>query len=253
MNQQPTIQRHWARLPEWLNTFALGLWGALFLFYWRSGKLGLLIHPNYFVLTIIAGFVLLAIAILSFIKIIRQKTGWQEQHQSLLPPMFTSGLLLSAAILGLLITPKPFNSDTALQRGLQDATVATRMRPQAFRVNQSSERRSLIDWVRTLDVYPEPDAYAGQKVSADGFAVHSSNLPANYLTLTRFVITCCAADAYPVGLSVKLPQNRTVFTEDRWFNIQGQMATETLNGKRQIVIQAKTIKPMQEPQNPYSY
>ncbi|NJM59296.1 MAG: TIGR03943 family protein [Oscillatoriales cyanobacterium RU_3_3] len=253
MNQQPTIQRHWARFPEWLNTFALGLWGALFLFYWRSGKLGLLIHPNYFVLTIIAGFVLLAIAILSLIKIIRQKTGWQEQHQSLLPPLFTSGLLLSAAVIGLLITPKPFTSDTAIQRGLLDTTVATRMRPQAFRVNQSSERRSLIDWVRTLDVYPEPDAYAGQKVRVDGFAVHSPNLPPNYLTVTRFVITCCAADTYPVGLPVKLPQNRSAFAEDRWFNIKGQMATETLNGKRQIVIQAKTVEPIQEPQNPYSY
>jgi uncharacterized repeat protein (TIGR03943 family) len=253
MNQKSTIQRHGAGLPEWLNTFAVGLWGALFLYYWRAGKLGLLIHPNYFWLTIITGFILLMIASLSLLKLIRQKSGWLEQHQTLLPPLFTSGLLLVAAVIGLLVTPKPFASDTAIQRGLQDTVINTRVRPQSFRVNQTSEMRSLVDWVRTLDVYPEPDAYVGQKVNSDGFVVYPPNLPDTYITLTRFVISCCAADAYPIGLPVKLLQSRTSFATDRWFNVKGKMITETLNGKRQVVIQASAIQPITEPQNPYSY
>jgi uncharacterized repeat protein (TIGR03943 family) len=129
----------------------------------------------------------------------------------------------------------------------------TRVRPQSFRVNRSPETRSLIDWVRTLDVYPEPDAYAGQKASVDGFVVYTANLPENYVTLTRFVITCCAADVYPVGLPVKLPQSRTAFPADRWFQIKGKMITETLDGKRQAVLLAHGITPIPEPQNPYSY
>ncbi|MGB8697895.1 MAG: TIGR03943 family protein [Thermosynechococcaceae cyanobacterium] len=253
MSQNSSQRRHWAGLPEWLNTFALGLWGALFLYYWHTGKLGLLIHPNYFGLTIGAGFVLLAIASLSALRMVRGQTGWREPHQPLFPPLLMSGLLLTAAVVGLLIAPKPFASDTAIQRGLQDATISTRVRPQTFRVNQSPERRSLIDWVRTLDVYPEPDAYAGQKVKVEGFAVHNSTLPTTYLTLTRFVITCCAADAYPIGLPVKLKQDRATFPADHWFSVTGQMATETLNGKRQVVIQAATVQPISEPQNPYSY
>jgi uncharacterized repeat protein (TIGR03943 family) len=253
MNQKSTIRRHGAGLPEWLNTFAMGLWGALFLYYWHSGKLGLLIHPNYFWLTIIAGFALLTIASLSLLKLIRQQTGWLDQHQTLLPPIFTSSLLLVAAVVGLLITPKPFAGDTAVQRGLQDSAITTRVRPQTFRVNQASEQRSLIDWVRTLDVYPEPDAYIDQKVDVDGFIVYPPNLPGIYITLTRFVITCCAADAYPIGLPVKLSQNRTAFASDHWFNIKGKMTTETLNGKRQVVIQANSIQSIPEPQNPYSY
>jgi uncharacterized membrane protein YcgQ (UPF0703/DUF1980 family) len=56
-----------------------------------------------------------------------------------------------------------------------------------------------------------------------------------------------------VGLPVKLTQSRTAFTADRWFNIKGHMVTETLNGKRQLVIQASSIQPISEPQNPYSY
>jgi uncharacterized repeat protein (TIGR03943 family) len=241
-----------SKLPEWLHTFALGLWGALFLFYWRSDKLGLLIHPNYFGLSLAAGFVLLAIASLNLLLLLRRQKGWQEPHQTLFSPLLMSSILLGAALMGFLITPKPFVSDTALQRGLQDDAIVTQVRPQSFRINQSSEMRSLIDWKRTLDVYPEPDAYAGQKVNVDGFAVHTTNLPDGYFTLTRFVITCCAADVYPVGLPVKFTQPKREIMGDRWFKVQGKMTTETLNGKRQAVIQASAIQPIPEPKNPYS-
>jgi uncharacterized repeat protein (TIGR03943 family) len=253
MNSTPSLPRQpWSKLPDWLHTFALGLWGALFLFYWRSGKLGLLIHPNYFGISITAGFVLLIIASLNFLRMIRRQLGWQESHQTLFSPLLMSSILLVAAVMGFLITPKAFVSDTAIQRGLQDSAIVTRVRPQSFRVNQSSELRSLVDWVRTLDVYPEPDAYAGQKASVEGFAVYSKNFPKGYITLTRFVITCCAADAYPVGLPVKLSQSPGEITADRWFRVQGKMATEMLNGKRQAVVLASTIQSIPEPTNPYS-
>jgi uncharacterized repeat protein (TIGR03943 family) len=250
MNLKSTVR--WAGLPDWIETFALGLWGALFLYYWRTGKLGLLIHPNYFGLTIASGFVLLAIAFLSLLKIVRHKAV-REPHQTLFPPGLMSTVLLAAAIVGLVFTPRPFASQIAIQRGLQDTSIVTRVRPQAFRVGQSPERRSLVDWVRTLDVYPEPDAYTGQPVLAEGFVAYTTNLPDNYFTLTRFVITCCAADVYPVGLPVKLAQSRTTVPSDRWFAVKGKMVTETLNGKRQVVIQATSLNPIAEPKNPYSY
>jgi uncharacterized repeat protein (TIGR03943 family) len=250
MNLKSTVR--WAGLPEWIETFALGLWGALFLYYWRTGKLGLLIHPNYFGLTIASGFVLLAIAFLSLLKIVRRKSR-REEHQMLFPPGLMSAVLLAAAVVGLVFTPRPFASYTAIQRGLQDTNIVTRVRPQAFRVGQSPETRSLVDWIRTLDVYPEPDAYKGQSVSTDGFVVYTTNLPDNYFTLTRFVITCCAADVYPIGLPVKLTQSRSSVPSDRWFTVKGKMITETLNGKRQAVIQASSMSPISEPENPYSY
>ncbi|WP_404784938.1 TIGR03943 family putative permease subunit [Altericista sp. CCNU0014] len=254
MNPTPPLPRQqWSKLSEWIHTFALGLWGALFLFYWHSGKLGLLIHPNYFALSIGAGFVLLAIASLNLLRMIRRQMGWRESHQTLFSPLLMSCILLVAAIMGFLIAPRPFVSDTAIQRGLQDSAIVTRVRPQSFRVNRSSESRSLIDWIRTIDVYPEPDAYAGQKVSVDGFVVRDPNLPAGYFTLTRFVITCCAADVYPVGLPVRFTQSKSEIPADRWFKVRGKMATETLKGKRQVAIQASTVQPIPEPKNPYAY
>jgi uncharacterized repeat protein (TIGR03943 family) len=223
------------------------------LYYWRSGKLGLLIHPNYFALSIVAGFVLLVIASLNFLKLVRGQGSIRTGHQPIFSPLLMSSILLGAAIIGCLVTPKPFASDTAIHRGLEDANIVTRVKPQSFRVNRASEARSLVDWIRTLDVYPEPDAYAGQKVKVDGFVVHTAGLSKQYFTLTRFVITCCAADVYPVGLPVKALRSRAEIPQDRWFRVQGSMVTKTLNGKRQVVIQASTIDPIPEPQNPYVY
>ncbi|QUY45040.1 TIGR03943 family protein [Acaryochloris sp. 'Moss Beach'] len=232
---------------------ALCLWGILILQYWRSGKLGLLIHPNYYGLTLAAGCFLLMLTSLQILKLWRRRVPMRSQHLSLLSPPVMSGIMLTAALIGLLVTPRPFTSQTAIQRGLQDKTMVTRASPQAFRTTSQPENRTLLEWIRTLDVYPEPDAYAGQKVNVDGFVVYPEDLSDNYFTLTRFVISCCAADAYPVGLPVKLKQSRKTYAVDSWLAIQGEMVTETLNGQRQLVIQAQTLKSIPEPDNPYYY
>ncbi len=175
------------------------------------------------------------------------------RHVTLFPPQMMAFVLLIAAVVGLVVTPRPFASKTALQRGLQDADIVTRVKPQSFNVGKAPEKRSLIDWIRTLDVYPEPDAYLGQKVSIQGFAVHPEELESNYLTLTRFVITCCAADVYPIGLPIKLPRDRSNFAPDQWFQVNGEMTTEMLQGERKLVVQAQSLTPIPEPKNPYEY
>jgi uncharacterized repeat protein (TIGR03943 family) len=228
----------------------------LLLKYWLTGKLYLLIHPNYTWLTVITGIALLLLAVWRAIGILKQPNNFVSQsssHLTLLPRGWGSTLLLAMAILGLLITPRAFASQTAIQRGVADAPTLTRVKPQAFRGSANSEEKSIIDWVRTLTVYPEPDAYTGQKAKVQGFVIHPTNMPDQYLLISRFVITCCAADVYPVSLPVKLSQNRNAYKPDTWLEIEGQMVTETLAGKRQLAISATSVRSIPEPKNPYDY
>lgn len=248
-----TRRRTKIRWPDWLDTFAFAAWGILFLRYWLTGRLGLLIHPNYFALSIAAGLTLLGISGLSAWRLLKGYPGPSVQHVTLFPPKTMAFALLLAAVVGLVVTPRPFASQTAIQRGLQDSNIVTRVKPQSFSTGKSSEKRTLIDWIRTLEVYPEPDAYLGQKVSIQGFSVHSEELGQNYLILTRFVITCCAADVYPIGLPIKLPRDRSNFPQDQWFKVQGEMITESMEDERKLVVQADTLTPISEPQNPYEY
>lgn len=255
-----SMQNRRSKIPNWLlpwlDVLAIASWGILMLRYWLTGKLNLLIHPDYFWLVITGGLGLLLVSGLKAWELLRRRQRSRVTntgHITLFPPGFSSALLLTTAVVGLFFTPRVFASQTALQRGVTDMLGATRSQPQAFRSSVRPEERSLLDWVRTLNVYPEPDAYTGQKVKLQGFVIHPPELPPEYLLLSRFVITCCAADAYPVGLPVKLLANSQVYPPDTWLEVEGKMTTENLGRKRQLTIQASSLKQISEPQNPYDY
>ncbi len=252
-----------------LDILAILAWGVLLFKYWISGRLKLLIHPNYFLLVLLTGVLLI---ILSGVKAwfwsqtLRKKgnNGETVQHITIFPPGWGSGLLVITAIAGFIISPTVFDSQMALQRGISEALPVTQRETQSFSVNVKPEERSLIDWIRTLNAYPEPDAYQGQKAKVIGFVVHSPILPDNYVFLSRFIITCCAVDAYPVGLPVKLERDRRNYPPDTWLKIEGEMLTETLaidtqtmqktnTEKRQLVLSPNTITTVPTPDDPYGY
>lgn len=247
-----------------LDTLALLAWGLLLLRFWGTGRINVLLHPDYVWLAVLAGIFLLALGLWRgrlLVSVAGRRNAVaqaspqaQMQHFNLFPPGLSSGVLLMVALFGLQFAPQPFSSQMALDRGVTETLTMTRSQPQSFRGGTRPEERSLIDWVRTLNVYPEPDAYEGQPVNVEGFVIHSPELPDdNYLMLARFVITCCAADVYPVGLPVKLAGDRAAYPPDAWFRVEGRMGTETLNGQRQLVIHADQLTPIEEPENPYEY
>lgn len=256
----------------WLDVLALLLWGGLLLKYWFTGQLRLLIHPNYFSLVFLTGIILISLGVVKVWQLISQKSSPSEvketiQHITLFPPGWGSGLLVITAIVGFIINPAVLNAQAAIQRGLTESLPLTREQPQSFRSTTKPEERTVIDWVRTLNAYPEPDAYKGQKAKVQGFVVHLPQLPDNYLLISRFILTCCAVDAYPVGIPVKLSQSRSAYPPDTWLEIEGEMITETLQSaapnssatpnnsenKRQLVLQAKSLKKIPTPADPYGY
>jgi uncharacterized repeat protein (TIGR03943 family) len=244
---------------NWLDAIAVTAWGALLVSYWLNGSLSILIHPSYFWLAAFTGFALLIIGSIKAYLIYQypQSQPNSTGHVSLLPGNWAIGLLLVTAIAGLLITPRVFTSSKAIQGGVTENSTITRSQPQSFRSQVKPEQRSLVDWVRTLSAYPEPDTYSGQKANVSGFVVNSPDLSAQYLLLSRFVITCCAADVYPVSLTVKLPAklpgSEKIYKPDTWLQVSGQMATESLANNRQLVLIANDIKPIDTPRNPYEY
>jgi uncharacterized repeat protein (TIGR03943 family) len=248
-NSRPSLRK------SWLDIAAVTAWGILLLKYAIDGTLYILIHPSYYLLVTITGGCLVLIGLLQSWRLYRQgrmKIAPEVQHSSLLPQGMATMLLLGTAIAGLIITPRLFTSQAAIQRGIStEAVTVTRSQTQAFNIAVKPESKTLVDWVRTLNNYPEPDAYLGQKVNVNGFVFYPQGLPANYLMLSRFVITCCAADAYPVALPVKFSGDRQQYPQDSGFQVKGNAIVETLSGSRQLAIAASEIKPIPVPKNPY--
>ncbi len=240
----PTKTRSW--IP-FLDALAIGLWGVTLWKLWLTQEIALLLHPNYIPLVVVAGPILVGMGGWQFYQHWR-KPPLRTGHQNALAPGWSSTLLLVSAVLGLIVTPRPFTSQIAIDRGVADFSS---LRPAAFRTKARPEDRTLLDWVRTLDVYPEPEAYRGQKARIEGFVVRSPDLPPGYFRLVRFVITCCAADVYPVSLPIRYEGDSQDYPNDRWLRVEGTATVTEIQGKRQLAIAAQTLVPIPPPRNPY--
>lgn len=252
------IHIYWQKFLPWLESCAITAWGIVLTKLWLFGQLFLLVHPNYIPLTAIAGLGLIAIGVTEAWRVSQRRRNTatsanSQQHVTLIKPSLSSSLLLIVAIAALLINPRPFTSEKAIHRGVIDNIADARTVPKSFRASNRPEERTLVEWVRTISAYPEPDAYKGQKVKLTGFVVHAPDQPDNEFLITRFIITCCAADVYPVSLPVKIAESRSKYPPDRWLQIEGQADVDTTNGKRQVVIAASNITAIAEPKNPYDY
>jgi len=243
-------------LQKGLDTLSLITLGSLLIKYTVTGQLKLLINPNYTALVWITSMILFVLGCLKGIEFLQGKktASLQEsQHLTLIPPLLSSIILLTAIGLGFLISPQVLSSQTALSRGVTESSLMTRTQPELFRTFSKPENRSLLDWVRTLNAYPEPDAYKGQVAKISGFVIHSPQLPDNYLLLSRFVITCCAVDAYPVGIPVHLNGTNKSYPSDTWLEVEGQMQPEQVDNKRQLVLVPKSLKIIPTPSDPYNF
>ena len=252
------------RFIPWLGILAMLTWAILLLKYAITGQYKLLIHPNYFLLMLGSSICLVILGVFRSLSLINSPKNSTEksEHITLFPPGFGSLLLLTVAIAGLVIPPNVLTSATALQRGVTDTLPAAHAQPQAFVAKTKPEERSLIDWVRTLNAYPEPDAYQGLPVNITGFVVDLPELPDNYFLLSRFIITCCAVDASPIGIPVQLNDIQGEYPPDTWLEVRGQMTTATvavrdradqIREKRQLVVTATDIKIIPTPDDPYTY
>ncbi|MGI8407953.1 MAG: TIGR03943 family putative permease subunit [Actinomycetota bacterium] len=87
---------------------------------------------------------------------------------------------------------------------------------------------------------------AGEKVNFIGFVDRDDTTPASEFTLTRFVVSCCVADA--LGVQVRVvgaPPGR--FKDDQWVNVTGSLYPL----EDQIVVDASEITAIERPKQPY--
>lgn len=192
------------------------------------------------------------------------------------------GFILLPILLGGLVPPQPLgtaalsnrNINAKPQTALRLFTASSRSSPSSSRTNAARQRAfalhrtrtlptrdvrevteqhspTLLDWVLDFGENPDPAAFNGQQADLTGFVYRRAGLPPDTWFLSRFIITCCVADAMAVGLVVRAPDVAVV--DDMWVQVRGHFVVEIIDNEQAPVLVADSVLPIDPPAQPYLY
>ena len=214
------------------------------------GDLDLYIHPRYIVFTIVMatiGGAVLFINGLSNATHDDSDTHIGDRSWLMLVPLI---VLVSAA---LILPAQTLSSSTVSQR-ITDAgsLIATaESRPVSTLFAGSSRGLRISDWSRILDSNTDPAYYTNKPAKISGFA-YDAGLGDDTVWLARFVLTCCAVDAQPIGVAVRIPDWKNTYQENDWIAVEGEFSLQPTAQGEQIVLVPETVDAIDEPENPYA-
>jgi uncharacterized repeat protein (TIGR03943 family) len=87
---------------------------------------------------------------------------------------------------------------------------------------------------------------AGEELVLDGFVNHESGLSPDEFQLTRFIVTCCTADATIAQVRVVGAPPGT-FANDEWVRVTGRVYPLG----REVLVAAESVTPIPAPVDPY--
>ncbi|KTR54246.1 TIGR03943 family putative permease subunit [Curtobacterium oceanosedimentum] len=168
------------------------------------------------------------------------------------------GGIAAAATVGvtvamLVLPPTTLSARTAQQRSVDTPTLSNATGTQDVALLGSegvdTSEYGVKDWAALIRQTTDTTALVGKPVELSGFVVPGSD---GSFTLTRFVISCCAVDAQPVGLGVVV--DGPVPDADQWVRVTGKLAANPdQSADARIVIRAATVRDIDQPSDPYEY
>jgi putative membrane protein len=87
---------------------------------------------------------------------------------------------------------------------------------------------------------------AGSEVSFVGFVTRDPGMPADEFLLSRFLVSCCVADALSIQVRV-VGAPPGAFAEDDWVRVTGAMYPLG----REVIVDVSDVEPVPRPKRPY--
>jgi putative membrane protein len=242
-------------LARFLPAFVLAGYGIFILSLFARQALTLYINPSYVAPATIAAAVLIGLAAVK----VRRAEGeacCEDACDCEQPPrLWVYVLLCIPLLLAALFPPRGLDASAALQRGAQVAGMSqihgsSTVSRASLSVDTASF--SIQDWAGALSADPNPSDYKGKPVSLSGIVLHNSAaVPPGYIMVIRYQVTCCIADARPVGLVVK-DTSHGALLDNQWVRVTGIMGETGYQGQKIAVVIPKTLAPTKAG-DPYMY
>jgi uncharacterized repeat protein (TIGR03943 family) len=215
----------------------LAAWAGLFWFLLVSGRTSLYLSSRT-AWVVPTGAVVLTVAAAG--RLLTVRTPRQERLST--RTSWTLGFIVFPAVVVLALPPTSLGSYAASRRSLSAGFAGGPALGEGDRVTLAAvaagvwsdeARRALVD-------------RAGSPVTFEGIVTRREGSPADEFVLTRFIVSCCVADALSVQVRVVgAPPGR--FEEDQWVRVSGTFYPVG----REVVVDAASVRAIPQPDDPY--
>jgi uncharacterized repeat protein (TIGR03943 family) len=235
-----------------------------------TGQLGLYIHPRYFEFTVIMA-VLAGVMVLAAFAIVPgagdadHDPAHDHSHHDSAPDAPRRGrdlawgaaaaLVVGATAVALLVVPpSTLTTATVDQRDLNASAAVTDTGATDDLIGSDTSGFTIKDWASLLRQGAGEDYFAGRTATLTGFVTPDPDSPDDTFYVARFVVTCCAVDAQPVGVPVHLPGWKDGYAVDSWVSVSGAFGANPVSaGDQAIVFLPDTVEAVPQPAEPYVY
>jgi uncharacterized repeat protein (TIGR03943 family) len=248
-----------------------------------TGQLGLYIHPRYYVFTLIMAGIALVLTIGAFIVVPGPDEHDEHEHDLDLagpggpdghgldsrkaaragrrrPLLAFAGslaalVIIASAAIGLLVVPPSALTSAAVeQRSLNGSSNSLSNAGPVPGTSDDTSAYSVKDWATLIRQGASADDLSGKTATLTGFVTPDADDPDNVFYVARFVVTCCAVDAQPVGVPVYSPGWSSSYKTDSWVTVTGEFeANPSVLSTATTVVSPDSLTQVEQPAEPYVY
>ena len=96
------------------------------------------------------------------------------------------------------------------------------------------------------------EEYIGSRVQVVGMYYLSEEIPEGYFYVFRFISSCCAADAVPLGLLVKT-ETIPDYEQGDWLTVEGEIKLTAVGEKNYLGMTSERVTRTEQPANPLEF
>ena len=222
-------------------------------------RLALYIHPRYVVFTAVMGVIAGVLTLAGFAYL--PKVDAHDHGERVISPRrlrlgaaSALALLALSAIVLLVAPPSTLSVATAEQREVNQTLGSTSMTSGSASTVSGSDfaHFRLRDWADAIQLAAKPSVLTGRPFDETGFVSPGPKSRPDLFYVARFVLTCCAVDAQPVGVLVYEPAWRTHHKPGAWVHVKGALGADPRDADTSVVIPT-AVEATHVPASPYEH
>ena len=230
----------------WAKTAILLGMGVYFSWLIFSGNLSNYINQRFAWLVVVGAASFILLALVNLYSSLRAADECQHQH-------FQIGwdilLIVATPLLLALVVPSRSLGIEAVNGGISLSPVGVAGQA-AFQ--RSPLDRNILDWLREFDRAASPAAFNGTAADVTGFVYREPTFAEDSFMLSRFTMSCCVADAFPIGMPISAPAAAD-YKAGVWLRVRGELKAAAFDSDIMPVLFADSLEIVDVPQQPYLY